>query len=111
MGPSRLSAQNTATRRRRRRQPAQRHPSAGLYLKSIDTSVDVCRMMDDPAIALLVTEDTCWQLAVELHRQRRPDWYRLGERRRWAAENAGLREKQRRIRTMALEAGVRLPRR
>jgi len=78
----------------------------GLFLRSIGRSVEVWQALDDPAIALLASEDACWCSSMAVMQAHRPSRYHRAEWREWAAEREALADKRKRIQAMAAELGL-----
>lgn len=91
-------------RRRLRRSPPQSEAyPEGLHLRSIDRVIHVSDALDQPMVAMLMTEDFCWRTAMDDWRGRRPAWQHRAERRAWRGEGQALEEKRERIRKLAIE--------
>jgi hypothetical protein len=97
----------TPRRWRLRRRPAKttRDPS-GLFLQSLDRSIDVCDVLSRPLVGVLMTEDFCWRTAVQEWQDRKPRPWRRTARSAWRAERCELDEKRARIREFADELYV-----
>lgn len=94
-------------RKRRSRQQANAAPDPDrLHLGSFDRPIDVSDALNRPSVAVMLTEDLCWQTFVADWRTRRPPLWHRQERAAWRAEGAVLEEKKARIRALAVEAGV-----
>jgi hypothetical protein len=61
---------------------------------------------DNPLVAALLSEDTCWQIACEDWQRRKPRPWRLEERRAWRSEGDMLDDKRDRLREQAVELGL-----
>ena len=92
--------------RRRRKANKADERRTGLYLASIDRSIDVCAALDRPMFGLLMTEDFCWQSTVAEWRNRRPSRTHRSEWKAWQAEGVEIEAKKGRIREMAAELGL-----
>lgn len=85
---------------RRRATPSERE-SNDLRLAALDRTIYPSDALNDPALAMLMTEDFCWQAALADWRARRPPRWHRGEHRVWRAEKTLLDEKRARIRDLA----------
>ena len=92
--------------RRRRANPTPVPAVSGLRLASLDETVSVSDALNQPLVAVVMTEDFCWQSAVADWRARRPSGCRWAQWRAWRAEKMQLDQKRARIREVAVELGL-----
>jgi hypothetical protein len=101
---TRAEAQSRFSRLRRRR--AALPVSTDLRLAALERRVAPVLGRDNPLVASLLSEDTCWQIAREDWQSRKPRPWRLEERRVWRAEGEVLEAKRDRLREQAAELGL-----
>jgi hypothetical protein len=87
--------------RRLRRRKAAPPVSTDLRLASLGRRVAPVLGRDNPLVAVLLSEDTCWQIAREDWQRRKPRPWRLEERRAWQEEGLVLDGKRDRLREHA----------
>jgi hypothetical protein len=85
--------------------------STDLRLATLERRVAPVLGRDNPLVAALLSEDTCWQIAREDWQRRKPRPWRLEERRAWRAEGTVLEAKRDRLREQAAEFGLVAPKR
>jgi hypothetical protein len=101
---TRAEAQSRFGRLRRRK--AAPPVSTDLRLAALERRVAPVLGRDNPLVASLLSEDTCWQIAREDWQARKPRLWRVEERRVWRAEGEVLEAKRGRLREQAAELGL-----
>jgi hypothetical protein len=101
---TRAEAQSRFGRLRRRK--AAPPVSTDLRLAALERRVAPVLGRDNPLVASLLSEDTCWQIAREDWQRRKPRPWRFDDRRTWRAEGAVLEDKRDRLREQATELGI-----
>lgn len=107
----RLSDKRQDTRKSRRKAAAAAkaaRPSQGLRLHAVGVDVIPAHAVDRALVGALVTEDVCYQFAVEAWQARKPLWLRFGARGAWRGEGRELDAKRDRLRADAAELGFRV---
>ena len=61
---------------------------------------------DNPLVAVLLSEDTCWQIARADWQRRKPRPWQFDQRRVWRAEGEVLEDKRARLCEQAEELGM-----
>lgn len=79
----------------------------GVYVAAVGNWVIPVHGVDRPLVAGLLSEDTCWCIAVDDWRYRRPAPWQLRRRSEWRAEKKVLEDKRLRIVAQAAEIGLR----
>ena len=102
------SASTKRGRRTSRKAGAAPSKSGELFAASIGSHVAPAHYRDRPLLAAFVTEDACWQFAVEEWSARKPSWWSFGARKTWREEGACLDAKKARLREQAVELGLRI---
>lgn len=77
-----------------------------LYLRSLRASVRVRDVLDDPLVAVIVVEDSCWRFAEQDWLAREPRRWHWRKKRRWEREYPALCEQRDRIRALARRCGL-----
>jgi hypothetical protein len=77
-----------------------------IYLPSVNMSVRAGNVLDDPMLAALVVEDTCWHIAEDDWITRQPRGWQRRRIRRWEAEHAQLHRQRNEIRALARRCGL-----
>lgn len=96
-------------RRRGRHGSADTDPHEGVHLAAADAWIPPVFGVDRPLVGALLVEDTCWCIARDDWRERRPSPLRRAPRRAWREEGRQLEEKRQRLVEQAQE--LRLVRR
>lgn len=105
----RLTQSGQDTRRARRKASAHsRREGSGrsLHLRAVDIDVIPAHALDRPLLGALVTEDACWQFAVDAWQARKPWWFHTAARRRWRTDGTALEAKRARLRADAVALGL-----
>jgi len=106
---TRAEAQPRFRRLRRRKAPVP--ISTDLRLAALERRVAPVLGRDNPLVAALLSEDTCWQIAREDWQRRKPRPWRFEDRRVWRLEGTVLDGKRDRLREQAAELGLVPPKR
>jgi hypothetical protein len=102
--PTRAEAQSRFGRLRRRKSALP--VSTDLRLASLERRVAPVLGRDNPLVAVLLSEDTCWQIARADWQRRKPRPWQLEQRRAWRAEGEVLDDKRARLCEQAAELGL-----
>lgn len=94
-----------ARRRARRRGAVEEEEHEGVYLASIAAWIPTIYGADRPLVGALLSEDTCWVIARDDWRGRRPPLWHRSERAAWRVEAKLLEQKRTRIAEQAVELG------
>ena len=108
----RLSPTRQDTKRGRRRTTTKAVSADGehaIHLAAVGVDVIVLLALESPLVGHLVSEDTCWQFALEAWRSRKPLWLRPRARRAWRKERGYLDAKRARICKDAAALGYQVP--